>query len=151
MLDTGAAVSLLDINVWNAVKGETTLSPWDSPGLVGVVGTPLQMHGTKELRVDLGGRRYPMNVIVAESLRTEAILGLDFLDIHQGIIDVSRRNLNLTGHGSPIPLYRNEPNPPMIKDAGVVLPCDVFIPGYSVLEIGAVLQGKTDGRTIMVE
>ena len=28
---------------------------------------------------------------------------------------------------------------------------DVFIPGYSVLEIGAVLQGKADGRSIMVE
>ena len=75
MLDTGAAVSLLDINVWNAVKGGTTLSSWDSPGLVGVAGTPLQVHGTTELQVDLGGWRYPMNVIVAESLRTEAILG----------------------------------------------------------------------------
>ena len=72
MLDMGAAVSLLDINVWNAVKGETKLSPWDSPGLVGVVGTPLQVHGITELQVDLGGRRYPMNVIMAESLRTEA-------------------------------------------------------------------------------
>ena len=48
-------------------------------------------------------------------------------------------------------LYRNEPNPPMTKDAKVVLPCDVFIPGFSVLEIGAVLQGKIDGETIMVE
>ena len=45
-----------------------------------------------------------MNVIVAESLRTEAILGLDFLDILQSIIDVSRQNLSLTGHGCPIPL-----------------------------------------------
>ena len=48
-------------------------------------------------------------------------------------------------------LYRNEPNPPMTKDAKVVLPCDMFIPGFSVLEIGAVLQGKIDGETIMVE
>ena len=39
----------------------------------------------------------------------------------------------------------------MTKDAMIVLPGDVFIPGFSVLEIGAVLQGKIDGRTIMVE
>lgn len=98
MLDTGAAVSLLDINVWNSVKGETTLSPWDCPGLVGVAGTPLQVNGTTELQVNFGGGRYLMNVIMADSLRTEAILGLDFLDTHQGIIDVSHQNLSLTGH-----------------------------------------------------
>ena len=102
MLDTGASVSLLDVNVWNTIKGEAILSPWNSPGLVGVAGTPLQVHGTIELQVDLGDQRYPVNVIVTESLKTEAILGLDFLDIHQSIIDVSRQNLSLTGHGRPI-------------------------------------------------
>jgi len=38
-----------------------------------------------------------------------------------------------------------------LKDTRVVLPHDVFIPGFRVLEIGAVIQGKIDGHTIMVE
>ena len=33
----------------------------------------------------------------------------------------------------------------------VVLSCDVFIPGSSVLENGTTLQGKVAGQTIMVE
>lgn len=148
MLDTGAAVSLLDVNVWNTIKGEAILSPWNIPGLVGLEGTPLQVDGTIELQVDFEGRRYPVDIIVAESLRTEV---WTFLDIHQGIIDVGRQNLSLMGHGYPIPLYQNEPNLPIAEGVRVVLPCDVFIPDSSVLEVGAVLQGKIDGKIIMVE
>ena len=45
-----------------------------------------------------------MDVIVADLLRTEVVLGLDFLDTHQCVKDVSHHNLNLKGHGCPIPL-----------------------------------------------
>ena len=34
ILDTGAAVSLLDVNVWNTIKGEAMLSLWNNSGLV---------------------------------------------------------------------------------------------------------------------
>ena len=39
MLDTGAAVSLMDTNTWNTIKGTSSLTPWQSPGLIGVGGT----------------------------------------------------------------------------------------------------------------
>ena len=35
MLDTGAAVSLLNTDTWNKVKDTSTLVPWTNPGLVG--------------------------------------------------------------------------------------------------------------------
>ena len=150
MLDTGAAVCLLDTSVWQRIKGEAVLLPWVRSRLVGVAGTPLQVRGTTKLQVEFGGQRHSMDVIVADSLRTEAILGLDFLDTHQCVIDVGHHKLNLKGHGCPIPLSQNKSSLPLTKDVRVVLPCDVFIPGSSVLEIGAVLQGKIDTLTTII-
>ena len=46
--------------------------------------------------------------------------------------------------------YPNKSNLPITKDVRVVLPSDVFIPGSSVLEIGATLQGKIDTQTTTV-
>ena len=45
MLDTGAAVCLLDTSVWDRIKGKATLLPWASPGLVGVAG----IHHSKSM------------------------------------------------------------------------------------------------------
>ena len=72
---------------------------------------------------------------MADSLKTEAILGLDFLDTHQCVIDVNHNSLSIKGHGRPIPLSQNKLSLPITKDVRVVLPCDMFIPGSSVLEI----------------
>ena len=41
-------------------------------------GAAITLLGVNELQVDFGGWKYPMNVLVAESLKTESILGLDF-------------------------------------------------------------------------
>ena len=55
MLDTEAAVCLLDTSVWQEIKGEAVLSPWVRSGLVGVAGTLFQVCGTTKLKVEFGG------------------------------------------------------------------------------------------------
>ena len=86
MLDTGAAVSLLGTYTWNKIKGTSTLAPWTNPGLVGVGGTPLRVSGTATLQLELGGRQYLVEMVVAD-LRTEGILGLDFLETNKCAIE----------------------------------------------------------------
>jgi len=86
MLDTGAAVLLLDTDTWNKIKGTSTLAPWTNSGLVGVGGTPLRVSGTAKLQLELGGHQYLVEMVVAD-LRTEGILGLDFLETNPIVQD----------------------------------------------------------------
>ena len=55
MLDTGAAVGLLDTSIWQRIKEEAVLSPWVCSGLVGVAGTPHIVRDTAKLQVEFGG------------------------------------------------------------------------------------------------
>ena len=82
MLDTGAAVSLLDAKTWDKIKGNSTLEPWTNPGLMGVGGTPLSVDGIAKLDLELGEKQYLVEMVVAD-LRTEGILGLDFLETNK--------------------------------------------------------------------
>ena len=55
MIDTGAAVSLIDTNTWSRVKGQSVLKPWVNPGLVGVNGVPLRVKGTATPQLEISG------------------------------------------------------------------------------------------------
>ena len=105
MLDIGAAVSLLNTDTWNKVRGTSTLVPWTNPGLVGVSGTPLRVSGKAKLQLKLGEQLYPVEVVVAD-LRTEGILGLDFLETNRCAIDLVNGSMRLNGSDQLIPLYR---------------------------------------------
>ena len=96
MVDTGAAVSLLDSKIWNRVKKSSDeLIQWSSPGLVGVGCTAIEVHGTAKLIVGFEGQPIDMDVVVADLGETEAIVGLDFLDTHQSVVNTERQNLDI--------------------------------------------------------
>ena len=73
MLDTGAPVSLVRKDVFDQAQVE--LVPWAGGGLVGVEGTPLVIHGIAAVEIGLLGKLLPTEVIVARSLKAQAILG----------------------------------------------------------------------------
>ena len=150
MLDTGAAVSLLSNDTWNKIKGTSTLTPWTNPGLVGVGGTPLRVSGIAKLCLELGGQQYHVEMVVAD-LRTEGILGLDFLETNQCAIDLPQGTMKLKGKDQPISLYRTGNATHQMEDVSVVLPNDVSIPGCTEIEIGAVIRGEVASGTMMVE
>ena len=103
MIDTGAAVSLIDSNTWNRIKGQSMVKSWVDPGLVGVNGSPLKVKGTGTTLLKIHDYQYPIEVIIA-ALRTEAILGIDFLEANRCTIDVSQGLMSLHGHSKPITL-----------------------------------------------
>lgn len=143
-------MSLLGTDTWNRIKGTSTLSPWTNPGLVGVGGTPIRVSGITELHLELGGERYLVKMVVAD-LRTEGILGLDFLETNQCAIDLPHGTMKLKGNDQPISLYRTGNAMHQTDNVSVVLPNDIFIPGCTEIEIGAVIQGQVVSGTMMVE
>ena len=151
MLDTGAAVSLMDTNTWNTIKGTSSLTPWKSPGLIGVGGTPLRVSGTAKLQLELGGKQYQVEMVVAD-LRTEGILGLDFLETHQCAIDLSHGTMKLSGNNQTISLYRARNSSHRTRETvSVVLSNDLSIPGCTEMELEAVIQGDVAEGTVMIE
>ena len=70
-IDTGAAVSLVRQDVWSraAIDGGLQLVPWSRQTLVGVNGSPLQMHGQGLLQFMLLDKTFETSVIVASDLK----------------------------------------------------------------------------------
>ena len=138
MLDIGAAMALLSNDTWNKIKGTSTLTPWTNPGLVGVGGTSLRVSGIAKLCLELGGQQYHVEMVMAD-LRTEGILGLDFLETNQCAINLPEGMMKLKGKDQPISLYRTGNPRHQIEDVSVVLPNDISIPGCTEMEIGAII------------
>ena len=152
MLDTGAAVSLLNTQLWDRIKGSCNeLAELHKPELVGVGGAPITVCGTTKLNVDFNGRTFIMNVVVADMGKTEAIVGLDFLEYHQSVIDTKQHTLDLKGLVCPIPLHKREMMVPSTKIISVTLENDLYIPGSSQLEVVAKLTGGTSTQTMLME
>ena len=133
MLDTRAAVSLLNTDTWNKVRGTSTLVPWTNPGLVGVSGTPLRVSGKAKIQLKLGKQLYLVEVVVAD-LRTVGILGLDFLETNRCAIDLLNGSMRLNGSDQLIPLYRTGETKHQMENVSIVLLDDVSIPGGNKVE-----------------
>ena len=96
MIDTGAAVSLIDHECWNRIKvAEDKLDGHHAPALVGVNGSRLQIHGTTELKVCLVGQKFNISVVMVESLQVGAIIGMNFLESNHCVMDTSSKSLQI--------------------------------------------------------
>ena len=99
MLDTGAAVSLINEDTWNKLADLTVkpLSKWNGCQLLGVEGTPIPVVGVAYVEVFFSGVNVRAEFIVAKTLSADAILGLDFLEQNQCVINAEKRVLHLKG------------------------------------------------------
>ena len=71
ILHTGAAVSLLNTQLWDRINGLCNkLAELHKPELVGVEGAPNTVCGTTKLNVDFNGQTFIMNVVVADMGKT---------------------------------------------------------------------------------
>ena len=77
VLDIGAAVTLISQKLWKqgTLPGHEP-QPWDGPNLVGANGSPITVHGTDNVVLNIAGIDLPLQVIIADGLTAEAILGL---------------------------------------------------------------------------
>ena len=105
MIDTGAAVTLLDKTLWDKVNTTgQVLSTWTGPPLVGVECTRLETWGTTTAEITFAGETFQFPVLVASSLTADAILGMDFLDANQCTLEMANKVLSFPNRGVSISL-----------------------------------------------
>ena len=109
MIDTGASVSLVHADIWKEITAHCGLhlQTWHQK-LIGVEGSPITVLGTATLDVSLGGITVQSDFLVAADLSSKAIIGLDFLEKHEAVINLGQRILHLKGRA--ITLGRISPN-----------------------------------------
>ena len=104
LVDTGAAVTVLSQKVWDEIKmGGAQLEPVTAgTSLVGVQGSPLHLYGTTQQQLCFQGELFSVEMIVADSIMSDVILGRDFLKKYQCTIDLqkSRDVLHLAWSGT---------------------------------------------------
>ena len=151
--DTGAAVTLLRKDVWDAAQPHLPLyelKPWTGDGLIGAGGTPLQTVGYTNMDLAIAGGKFPSEVIVVDSLMTEGILGVDFLKKHRCNVDLEEGRLILDNGKFSTALLNKVEDTRQTRDVFVV--DNIQIPAYSELEIDAVTpQGVGDGGVWLME
>lgn len=100
LVDTGAAATVLSRDAWGKVCTGGKLSSTKRK-LVGIQGTPLQLHGESNLELTLGGHVFPTEVTVADSLTTDLILGRHFLKAQRCTIRMGNpQGCFVTGFGN---------------------------------------------------
>ena len=152
-LDKGAAVTLLQKSLWDQVKPDrTNLEPWTGQRLVGVDGTTLQVHGVMTVQLFIAEEIFATNVIVVEGLAVEAILGLDFLEIHKCII-VLAKELHFTSRGTSIVLCTANIDHGTVDTMPIQISLTetVHLPPYSEMETTALTSRTATSRTWLVE
>ena len=89
LVDTGSATSLLSVETFKKIKGaDSSLRPTDAR-LSTASGKPMDVSGEAEIRLRIGGIVYPRMVVIADLGEMEGILGLDFLEDNQAVVDVA--------------------------------------------------------------
>ena len=151
ILDTGAAVTLLRRDLRDRGKQpQSTLEPWSGPKLVGANGTPIRVLGTATVNLTMAHKTFPTQVVVAEPLTAEAIMGLDFLEKNKCVIQADKRILTFARDGISVPMIRPSAQPHAAR-ISVNLIQSLQIPACSEQEVMAQMEEKICGGTWMIE
>ena len=98
LVDTGAAVSLICGEIWEHIKlsEPPKLTPIRTR-LVGADGSPLQVQGSAVVELTISGQVFKQEFIIADSLASEGILSLNFLESNRCIVDLIHGELIARG------------------------------------------------------
>ena len=118
------------------------LEPGVEQRLVGVDGTPFAVHGSTHVDLELDGTVLKQRALIVDSLVSESILGLDFLQ--ENGIDLVKRCLQLAKSGVSISVGQQQEGPLQVA---VQLTSKICIPPRGEIEILARTQHSIDGGT----
>ena len=90
-------------------------------------------------------------MVIADSLRTPAILGLNFLETNQCVIDTSSKTLRLGGQNLSVQLQSVKSGGVLTSSVSVVMPESVLIPPYSEIEVMTEPEVPLHGETWLIE
>ena len=154
LVDTGAGVSLLSGDVLDKVGQRSIIvEPVIHQKLVGVDGIPLKVRGASTFPLTIAGLEFQHRLIIADNITADAMLGLDFLDSHNCVLDLGQRKL-CVNNKTCIPLVpRLSPKDSLLGK--VVLQDTTVIPPVSELEVMGRIEcsekQEINGITWMVE
>jgi len=143
---------LLDRTMWTDKVNTAgqVLTPWTGPPLVGVEGTRLDTWGTSTAEITFAGETFRFPVLVASSLTTDAILGMDFLDDNKCTLEMATKVLRFPNRGISVSL-RDSSLEPHIIQARVTLEETLSIPPFSEMEVMARVNGEVHEGTWLLE
>ena len=152
LLDTGAAVTLLREDVWKQiVPRPSDLKPWPGAALVSAGGMPLTVHGCVCVNLVLGDREYQTNMVIVSPLTSEAILGIDFLQGQQAVIDLGHRRLCLKESGCEIQLHSASPIQSCTHTQQIRTVDTVEVPPRCIMEVAAYCETAVEGVWLVEE
>ena len=96
LVDSGASYSLIDYPVYESLCEKIPLDLEQvQDRFVLADGSNLVVHGGVEIVLQVGGREFPLTVVVANLGGRSAILGLDFLEQYEATLKVSHGNMTI--------------------------------------------------------
>ena len=95
MLDSGSTISLIKESVVTGLPAVKQLAS-NELQLVSAAGEPIPVVGRVVLPVQVGGLHVEHPMIVVQSLITQVILGMDFLQKHGLVLDFTTSPVNIT-------------------------------------------------------
>ena len=109
VLDTGAVVTLLRHDHRNQV-GTNELNPWAGANLISANGSPITVYGTVNVVLRLADIDFSTQMVVVDGLTAKAILGLDFLEVHESNVNIKKKLLMLPKHNISLSLEKANTN-----------------------------------------
>ena len=152
LVDTGAAVSLLSADAWNKVSSTEhpiVLQQWTRQRLVGVNGTPLCVKGCIHTSVSIRGTQFEAKFVVSSDLWVDGILGLDFIEQHDCVIDIVKKVLNFRSQNLLIGLQHTgkvQECQTARLTVGLITTQKVLVPPESEMEI--MVRASDGGNTV---
>ena len=108
LVDTGSSVTLLHERVWKeAVQGRRKLQPSAGP-VKAVNGENIPICGQAEVSFQVGEYVGVHKVLVVKEMIQECLLGTDFLEKGDCVIDVKNKLLTIAGCTKPVHLFLGE-------------------------------------------
>ena len=97
LIDTGCSSTIVSVEVYRGIPSRVRPKLEEAyVDLQTANGNRLLVLGRAEMEITLEGKTYSHSIIVAE-LTNEGILGLDFLRLYQGVVDVGKQRVFLNG------------------------------------------------------
>jgi predicted aspartyl protease len=136
LIDTGATVTLLAKRVFDEIeKTYKILTTEEVQDIMTAEGKPLKLYGTVTLDVVVGSSKYQRKVIIAD-ITVDGILGLDFMNENQTVLNISEKMLTINGESHHLKLESKLGCYRMVSAESFVVPprsemvafCDVCVP-----------------------
>lgn len=153
LVDTGAATTVLSKDMWDRSKERgAQLQGIADRKLVGVQGTPLHLHGSARIQLELPPEKFWISVIVADTPTADMILGRDFLRSQRCAIEMKDTDdvLHIQSRRQSVAIVQDR-TAPGTSSLNVILQESVMVPPCSEVEVMGRTPDAAMQKTWMVQ